>query len=579
MDDLVLIHPPSVFDFRDRPGGRGPIAKVIPSTEQFDMYPLGLTSIAAYLARNNYRVRILNLGARMVADPAYDAVVALRCLRAAVFGIDLHWLPHAQGALEVARLVRRLHPDARILLRGLSATYYHEELLRDPAVDFVIRGDSTEEPCRQLLQALREGQPLDGVANLTWRREDDSIVINPLTNKPMALDDVDLPAYRHMVRTSLWPGRRADALPYAGWWQRPLTVLLTARGCALDCATCGGSRSAYAAVCGRERPAFRSPERLVADLRDIRSFSRSPVFVVHDPRMGGPTRASRLFELLARDPPPNELVFELFWPAGDELFGRIAGAVPRWSLQLSVDSQDREVRARNGKFDAPNEAVEATIEAAFSNGCRTVDVFFSVGLPGQTAASALGIAGWAERLLARAAGRHRLRTFVAPIAPFLDPGSRAFEDPSLGYRPLARSVDAHVAALLEADWSRTLTYETASMSRAELVEATYAAAERLNDLHHRFGLLSDAAHLEVARAIAGDRDRTAAAEVPAGGSGPQGEADAGWRFAKDEMSWPGSGGIRPSWRLAWLVATGILETAGRELARAVGRYDWHIVRG
>ncbi|MGH3236388.1 MAG: hypothetical protein ACRDOH_24650, partial [Streptosporangiaceae bacterium] len=86
-----------------------------------------------------------------------------------VFGLDLHWLPHAHGALGIAALVKKLHPDAKVLVGGLSATYFHAEVIRNPAVDFVLRGDSTEEPARQLLAALRTGAPLETVENLTWK--------------------------------------------------------------------------------------------------------------------------------------------------------------------------------------------------------------------------------------------------------------------------------------------------------------------------------------------------------------------------------------------------------------------------
>jgi hypothetical protein len=41
-----------------------------------------------------------------------------------------------------------------VLIGGLSASYYHEELVRLPFVDFVMRGDSTEEPVRQLIFEL-----------------------------------------------------------------------------------------------------------------------------------------------------------------------------------------------------------------------------------------------------------------------------------------------------------------------------------------------------------------------------------------------------------------------------------------
>ena len=74
-----------------------------------------------------------------------------------MFGIDLHWLPHAHGALAIAEIVKRLHPDAKMLFGGFSSSYYHEELIRYPQVDLVLRGDSTEEPLAVLMGALEKG--------------------------------------------------------------------------------------------------------------------------------------------------------------------------------------------------------------------------------------------------------------------------------------------------------------------------------------------------------------------------------------------------------------------------------------
>lgn len=154
----------------------------------------GLPSIAAYLEANNYNVRMVT--------PARIAA-----LDAPVFGIDPHWLPPADGALGMAELVKRLHPDARVLLGGLSASYFHEELVDDPAVDFVLRGDSTEEPCRQLLRALREGTPLQAVENLTWKRADGTVVVNPLTFVPADLEWIDVPPYDFMPHAPCGYGR------------------------------------------------------------------------------------------------------------------------------------------------------------------------------------------------------------------------------------------------------------------------------------------------------------------------------------------------------------------------------------
>ena len=56
--DLVLLHPPAVDDFRTMPAFLGPLADAVPSTAMFELYPVGFTSIAAFLERNHYNVEI-----------------------------------------------------------------------------------------------------------------------------------------------------------------------------------------------------------------------------------------------------------------------------------------------------------------------------------------------------------------------------------------------------------------------------------------------------------------------------------------------------------------------------------------
>ena len=63
-------------------------------------------------------------------------------------------------------------PHTPIIFGGFSSTYYHEELIRYPYVDYVVRGDSAEEPLRQLmshLTGMRGAPALKDIPNLTWR--------------------------------------------------------------------------------------------------------------------------------------------------------------------------------------------------------------------------------------------------------------------------------------------------------------------------------------------------------------------------------------------------------------------------
>jgi hypothetical protein len=74
--DLVLLHAPSVWDFRNEVILEGPLADVIPSTTQFEMYPIGLTSLAAHLEANNY-----SLARAIVRSSSSSPMKAVWCRR------------------------------------------------------------------------------------------------------------------------------------------------------------------------------------------------------------------------------------------------------------------------------------------------------------------------------------------------------------------------------------------------------------------------------------------------------------------------------------------------------------------
>jgi B12-binding domain/radical SAM domain protein len=587
--DMVLLHAPSVWDFRDEVIVAGPLADVIPSTTEFEMYPVGLTSIAAYLEANNYNVRMVNLAYRMLRRPGFDVPARIARLRAPVFGIDLHWLPHANGALGIAELVKRIHPEAKVLVGGMSASYFHRELMDNTAIDFVLRGDSTEEPCRQLLRALREGTPLAKVQNLTWRRDDGTVVVNPLSFVPADLDWTDVPAYEFMLHAVFKYGSLSDFLPYLRWLRYPSTMLLNSRGCPYDCAACGGGRTGYATVAGRSRPGLRSPEKLVADARLISTFSRAPIFMVHDPRAGGMARACRFFELFAAAGVANELVIEAFFPMGQDFFGMVRRATSAWSLQITIESHDPKVRKVNGKFPCGNEAVERTIAAALAEGCGKLDLFFMVGLSGQTPESAMGTVDYCRHLVEKFGADPRLQFYVAPLGPFLDPGSRAYEHAAeLGFRRRFTTLSEHRAALLGPTWQEMLSYETDWMTREQIVATTYRVGAALNDLKREAGLVDEATHATVAahlhtavRVLAEVQALTTVAEPErqrrlAAVAKALGAANSANLVAEDELRWKTANGIRASGLLLRLLAGALVRETGRGIARWRGRYDTHV---
>lgn len=500
--DLVLLHAPSVYDFRKEPLLSGPISDVVPSSPVFEMYPIGFTSIADYLERFGYRVKIINIANRMLIDPHFNVEKKLAKLKTKAFGIDLHWLPHAHGSIELAKLVKKLHPALPVIFGGLSATYYHEELIRYPWVDFVVRGDSTEKLMLLLMdQIVTGGERFSEIPNLTWKKGGE-IDTNPLTYVPKDLDELDVPGYRYTIRSVFKYRNFLDPLPYRGWLHYPNTAVLTARGCTQHCLICGGSKGAYKLNCSRQKIALRSPEKLVEDIQFIQRFSRAPIFILHDIRQGGKAYVDNLFSLLKQINVKNELVFELFQSADEAFFKQIDASVSSYSIEITLETHDERLRRLNGKMNCRNEKVIDTLNFALKHGCKKIDLFFMVGVPGQTYESALENIHFCERIHQSCGQDRRLNYFVAPLAPFLDPASAAFEQPErYGYKTFCHTLEEHRQAITMPSWKRMLSYETKEMTRDEIVDATYEAARLLNEFKRRYALIDEEGFREIREKI------------------------------------------------------------------------------
>jgi len=488
--DLILLHAPSVYDFRQKTILYGPVSDLIPPSPVFEMYPIGLTSIAEYLERAGYRVRIVNLAVRMLKNKNFDAEEMIKHLKAPLFGIDLHWMVHCHGAIEIARLVKKHHPQSKIVFGGLSSSYYYKELMEYPEIDYVLRGDSTEYPVRLLLECMEKDEGLEAVPNLLWRDSRGRVQENPFTHVPDDLNDVLVNYYPNMVRSVIRYRDFISTIPFKDWLRYPITGVLLCRGCDENCTICGGSAAAYRNFYNREKTAFRSPESVARDIKQIGRFSRGPIFVLGDLCSPGDDYAFKVLHLLQENKIKNQLILELFSPTSADILRRMSLASPNFCLEISPESHDPEIRRVLGRHYS-NEALEKTLGDALEVGCGRLDVFFMIGLPKQTPQSVMDTIDYCGYLLEKFNGDKRLSFFIAPISPFLDPGSLGFEQSErYGYHVLFRKLEEHRQALLSPSWKYSLNYETEWMTRHQIAEAAYEAILRLNRLKAKYGVIS-----------------------------------------------------------------------------------------
>ncbi len=487
--DIVFLHPPSLFDFRERAVLLGPISDVIPSTPIFEMYPIGFVSLCHHLEKAGFSTRIINVANKMLMSPRYDPAREIARLKAKAFAVDLHWLPHVQGSLALGELIKNIHPDRPVIYGGYSATYFSDELIRYPFVDYVVKGDSTEVPLNLLMRTIVDGGDYSRVPNLTYKDATGRVHANEISHVPTDIDDITID-YGLPINKVLRFLDFKGYVPFRSWPRYPMTAIFPYRGCQYDCVACGGSKSAGERVFHRFQLAVKSPQKVAAELAQSAKYFNAPSMLIGDILQNGRDYAYRLLDEIKRLHLRNEIVIEFFAPPPNDVINRIQTSISRYNVEMSPESHDENIRHAFGRpFD--NRQLEDAIASFIETGCGRIDVFFMIGLPQQTYESVLETVDYCEYLLATYGKRKNLHPYIAPLAPFLDPGSAVWERPeAYGYRLFARTLADHRQLMESAvTWKDFLSYETDWMTRDEIVDSTYEAALRLNRHKQKYGLI------------------------------------------------------------------------------------------
>lgn len=488
--DITLVHAPSIYDFRKRHLREGPIGDVIPSTPLFEMYPVGFISMLNHLLENGYDGRISNLAVLMLSDDRFDVEKYIRNLDSDIFGIDLHWLPHVHGAFQISRLIRKIHPESRILFGGFSSSYFAEDILKNnSAVDFILAGDFVEKQLLMLIEAVQKGKNLETVPNLFYRK-DERIMHNPPLNDPDPSSTVFI-NYRVLVRNAIKYHDIRGHLPYYAWITNPVGMTIIQRGCQYNCGFCGGSNFAYKNHYFPSSPVRRSPERVAEELEAVKDTINSPVFISGDLNQAGSDYYRSLFSEIRSRGIDMPLLTEYFVPPGEEFFSEFSRAVADFSCEISPDSSVQRIRMETGRFYT-NEELEKSIALAKTYGSKKFDVYFSIGLPFQSKDDVLKDVDYSEHIIKKfSSSRMPVYGFISPLAPFLDPGSLFYEMPErYGFNIRARGIMDYYNLLDKGrSWDDFLNYDTKWMTKRDMVEATYLSGIRMVEVGSRLGYI------------------------------------------------------------------------------------------
>lgn len=202
------------------------LLRPVPGNERFGLgpffriEPLGLEYVAAALEARGHRTTTVDLrfggSFERHLEVARPAIVGIACMHTLEF----------DEALALAERVRRVSPEAFILIGGHAAAAYPAPFFTR-AVDAICVQDG-EVVVPALADALDRRQPLESVPGILLRRGDD-FSPTPAPVPPFELDEVPRPLRRDLDRYRK---------QYACLLFRPVWLIETARGCPFRCSFC-----------------------------------------------------------------------------------------------------------------------------------------------------------------------------------------------------------------------------------------------------------------------------------------------------------------------------------------------------
>src|SRR4030042_4663788 len=180
MFDIVFLHPPSSFIKLKYPLS-GIFGALVGSTDVLGHEPLGMISMAHNLYQRGYKTKIFNVG-KMLLDLRNRGVTDygsienfIKDLRSRIYAIGLHWAAHSPGAVELAHMVKKYHPDSLVLLGGITSTYYHEEILKKfKFVDSVVLGE-VDGIINEIVDKLLNRHKCKNIPNISYRENGDVV--------------------------------------------------------------------------------------------------------------------------------------------------------------------------------------------------------------------------------------------------------------------------------------------------------------------------------------------------------------------------------------------------------------------
>jgi len=224
--------------------------------------PLGLMYIASYVIENTeYQLKFIDCPLEKINYNSLADII--KNVKPDIVGITAMTFTLID-VIKTADIIKKILPQAKIVLGGPHVNIYPEETLANESVDFIVLGEG-EQAFVDLLRNINDHSKLKNVAGLVFRSPE-GIINTGKRDFIMNLDKLPFPARK--------------ITPYKKYYSiiarnNPTTTMFTSRGCPYRCLFC-------------DRPHLgklfraRSAENVVRELEEIEKLGIKEVFIYDD---------------------------------------------------------------------------------------------------------------------------------------------------------------------------------------------------------------------------------------------------------------------------------------------------------
>jgi radical SAM superfamily enzyme YgiQ (UPF0313 family) len=333
---------------------------------------------------------------------------------------SLHWHHQSYDVIEAARKIRKRFPDKIILLGGLTASFFAEEILKEfPFIDAIIKGDG-EEPLLEILNLVSDLKRTGKLSTFSVKAEDldeepthfaDEAPYERLIRIPnvyLRWKDGILKSPAEVILSSEEFNRQKDYRTellvtgneiypeFAGipamwvkgksidWHSKVLDRMTniyfprTGRGCPYQCPWCGKEK--------RSEVMMRDPAEVVKSILGAVEKRLWNLHFSFDPYLGSKKYYSELFDLIRKEFKNTKTNFPAYFECwglpSTEFIDDFKNTFYPGTIAISPGSGSETIRKKCKHLSYSNNELIKTVKY-IQNKNIEMSVFFSIGSPGE----------------------------------------------------------------------------------------------------------------------------------------------------------------------------------------------------